>query len=57
MTCTVDSKGYVVIPQEIRDRLGIKPGDDVVIAECAGHIEVRKAVGKKSETKKADSGG
>ena len=37
---TVDSKGRVVIPQEIRERLGITPGTKVTIREAGGKAVV-----------------
>lgn len=33
---TVDSKGRVVIPQDLRDRLGITPGAEVEVREEDG---------------------
>ena len=30
---TVSSKGWIVIPKEIRDRFGIKPGDKVQVID------------------------
>ncbi|WP_255192542.1 AbrB/MazE/SpoVT family DNA-binding domain-containing protein [Natronobeatus ordinarius] len=33
---TVDSKGRVVLPQEVRERLGITPGTEVEIHEEGG---------------------
>lgn len=30
---TVSSKGWIVIPKEIRDRLGLKPGDKVQVID------------------------
>lgn len=62
MICKVDAKGYVVISQEIRESLGIKPGDHVAIEERAGHVEVRKVAAKtkrrgESETEKAAPAG
>ena len=32
----VDSKGRIVLPQEVRDRLGITPGTEVVVREKDG---------------------
>jgi len=43
MTYKVGAKGQVVLPKELRDRHGIKPGDEVVFAEGDGEIRVRKA--------------
>ena len=37
---TVDSKGRVVLPQEIRERLGITPGTEVEIHEEGGKAVV-----------------
>jgi len=36
----VDSKGRIVLPQEIRDRLGITPGTEVEIHEDDGKAVV-----------------
>ena len=37
---TVDSKGRIVLPQEVRDRLGITPGTEVEIREEDGKAVV-----------------
>ncbi|MDF9744094.1 AbrB/MazE/SpoVT family DNA-binding domain-containing protein [Natrinema salsiterrestre] len=37
---TVDSKGRVVLPQEVRNRLGISPGTEVEIREENGKAVV-----------------
>lgn len=37
-TSKVSSKGWVVIPKEIRERHGIKPGDEVHIVEHGNTI-------------------
>ncbi|GAB3041279.1 AbrB/MazE/SpoVT family DNA-binding domain-containing protein [Natronobiforma cellulositropha] len=37
---TVDSKGRVVLPQEVRERLGITPGTEVEIHEEDGKAVV-----------------
>lgn len=44
MTYKVGPKGQVVVPKRIRDRLGIRPGDEVVVDEDAGEVRIRKAV-------------
>ncbi|MDB2239252.1 AbrB/MazE/SpoVT family DNA-binding domain-containing protein [Halorubrum ezzemoulense] len=36
----VDSKGRIVLPQEVRDRLGITPGTEVDIREKDGKAVV-----------------
>lgn len=33
---TVDSKGRIVLPKEVRDRLGITPGTEVEVHEKGG---------------------
>jgi len=43
MTYKVGPKGQVVLPKAIRDRLGIEPGDEVLVEEEGDHIEIRKA--------------
>jgi len=43
MTTTISSKGQVVIPQTLRQRHGIEPGDDFVIFELSnGDILLRR---------------
>ena len=37
---TVSAKGWVVIPQEIRRRYGLKKGDKVHIIDYAGRIAI-----------------
>lgn len=37
---TVDSKGRIVLPQELRERLGIEPGTEVEISEQDGKAVV-----------------
>jgi len=36
----VDSKGRIVLPQDVRERLGITPGSEVEIREQDGHAVV-----------------
>lgn len=45
MTHRVGPKGQVVIPKDIRDRLGISPGSQVVFSEASGGVLVRPAEG------------
>lgn len=40
MTRKVGPKGQVVIPKELRDELGIEPGDDVVLWREGDHVVV-----------------
>lgn len=39
-TVKVSRKGWVVIPQDIRERHGIRPGDRVHIVDYAGSIAI-----------------
>jgi antitoxin PrlF len=43
MTYKVGPKGQVVLPKEIRTRLGIEPGDEVTVDEVDGEIRIRRA--------------
>jgi AbrB family looped-hinge helix DNA binding protein len=63
-TARVTSKGQVTIPKEVRDKLGIRPGEDVDFAEEQGVFYIRKArkkspfdkwVGSLSHLKGSDS--
>ena len=38
---TTSSKGQVVIPKEIRDRLGMQPGQKVAVEFVRDHVEIR----------------
>lgn len=46
MTYKVGAKGQVVLPKAMRERLGIRPGDEVRFDEGEGEITVRKAESK-----------
>lgn len=46
MTYKVGAKGQVVLPKELRDRHGIRPGDEVVFDEVGGDITIRRAKSK-----------
>ncbi|MFB6221466.1 MAG: AbrB/MazE/SpoVT family DNA-binding domain-containing protein [Halolamina sp.] len=37
---TVDSKGRIVLPQEVRERLDIAPGEEVEVHEEEGRVVV-----------------
>jgi len=43
MTHRVGAKGQVVIPKELRDQLGIEPGDEVNFWLHEDHVAVRPA--------------
>lgn len=44
MTYKLGPKGQVVIPKEIRDQLGLHPGDELTVVEEDGEVRIRKAV-------------
>jgi AbrB family looped-hinge helix DNA binding protein len=43
MTHKVGAKGQVVIPKQLRDELGIEPGDEVSFWRHDDHVAVRPA--------------
>ena len=43
-TPTVSSKGWVVIPSEIRKRYGIKPGDRIQLVDYGGLVALVPAL-------------
>ena len=40
---TTSAKGQVVIPKEIRDKIGLKPGKRAIIEAIGDHAEIRAA--------------
>lgn len=42
----VTSKGQITIPKQVRDKLGIEPGDGVIFVEKNGIFHIKKAVQK-----------
>jgi antitoxin PrlF len=44
ITARVTSKGQVTIPKQVRERLGVRAGDDVGFEEKGGLFVVRKVV-------------
>jgi AbrB family looped-hinge helix DNA binding protein len=43
-TARVTTKGQVTIPKDVRDRLGIRPGDEIEFVEGRAGVRVRKCV-------------
>ena len=43
MTHRVGTKGQVVIPKELRDELGIEPGDEISFWRDGDHVALRPA--------------
>ncbi|MGH9051820.1 MAG: AbrB/MazE/SpoVT family DNA-binding domain-containing protein [Acidimicrobiia bacterium] len=43
MRTTIDKAGRLVIPKPIRERLGLKGGEDLEVVERDGQIEIRPA--------------
>ena len=46
MFATIDAGGRVVVPKDVRERLGLRPGSRIVLTEVEGHLE-RMAKGSK----------
>jgi AbrB family looped-hinge helix DNA binding protein len=42
MNVTIDKAGRLVVPKEIRDRMGLQAGDELEIEEFNGKIEISK---------------
>ncbi|MBA4147228.1 MAG: AbrB/MazE/SpoVT family DNA-binding domain-containing protein [Verrucomicrobia bacterium] len=42
MTTMLSAKGQIVIPTELRERKGFKPGDEFEIEEMADSLVIRK---------------
>ena len=46
VTAKVTSKGQITLPKEIRERLGVHPGENVGFEEKGGLLIIRKVVAK-----------
>ena len=46
MTYRVGTKGQVVIPKDLRDRLGIEPGDEINFWIDGDHVALRPSHGR-----------
>ncbi len=44
MGCRLTIKGQVTIPQGVRERLGLRPGDEVDFVDVGGEYHLRKVV-------------
>lgn len=40
MLATIDAGGRVVVPKDVRERLGLRPGSRIVLREVEGHLEI-----------------
>lgn len=50
MTTTLQAKGQVVIPKELRERKGLKKGTDFLVIEDAGsHDIILRPIGESSD--------
>jgi len=43
MRVTIDAAGRVVIPKQVRERLGLTPGTALELDELGDHVELRPA--------------
>ena len=43
MHATIDAGGRAVVPKEVRDRLGLRPGSRVELVESDGRLEITPA--------------
>jgi AbrB family looped-hinge helix DNA binding protein len=46
MTHKMGAKGQLVVPKELRDRHGLRPGDEFVFDDADGDIRIRRAKNK-----------
>lgn len=43
MLATIDAGGRVVVPKDVRERLGLRPGSRIVLTELDGRLEIAPA--------------
>ena len=43
MLATIDAGGRVVVPKDVRERLGLRPGSRIVLTEVEGRLEISPA--------------
>jgi len=43
MLATIDAGGRIVVPKEVRERLGLRPGSRIVLREVQGRLEISPA--------------
>ncbi|WSE56444.1 AbrB/MazE/SpoVT family DNA-binding domain-containing protein [Mycolicibacterium sp. ND9-15] len=43
MFATIDAGGRIVVPKEVRERLGLRPGSRIVLREVEGRLEISPA--------------
>ena len=44
MLATIDAGGRIVVPKEVRERLGLRPGSRIELTEVEGHLEISPAI-------------
>lgn len=44
MFATIDSGGRVVVPKDVRERLGLRPGSRIELREVEGRLEISPAI-------------
>jgi AbrB family looped-hinge helix DNA binding protein len=52
MTHKIGAKGQVVIPKAIRERLGIEPGDEVVLEPVGKEVRIRRLADDEEERRR-----
>lgn len=54
LTLTVDDRGRVTLPKDVRDRLGIKSNDEIPVTLVGSVLELNPKPSSKLETATAD---
>ncbi len=54
VTVAVDSAGRLTLPEAIREKVGLHPGDSVELIVTRGHFEMKTSVSPKAENQAAD---